>query len=227
MKQCPKCGFLVNNKTQICPGRYPNIPCGYDFTNEDNENLKNLCIKDQEIQKKQPLSKPIYFYISIPRLIFMCIISFGLYEIYWIYKNWKFIKKRDEQDISPFWRGIFGIFFYYSLLKRIKNDKEAIDILKADFIPGANAGGWILFNILGNLFYTIFDYSMNPIDFMIGYIFVQFSFIFIIPIQGYINIVNRSLVPKPKYSPWSLGQFICLFIGTLIWFGIIKTIFFL
>ena len=224
MKQCPKCGFLVNNKTQICPGRYPSTPCGYDFTNEDNENLKNLCIIDQELQKKQPISKPIYLYIPIIKLILMSIVSIGLYEVYWLYKNWRFIKERDEPDILPFWRGIFGIFFCYSLFKRIKKDTETNNILKAEFDAVGNASCWIIFNILGHIIGRI---SNDIISILIGFILMYITFIFFIPVQLYINRVNRLLVPKPNYSPWSLGHSVCLIIGIIIWFGIIKTIFFL
>jgi hypothetical protein len=51
--------------------------------------------------------------------VLLCIVSFGIYEIYWFYKNWKFIKENNKLNISPFWRAIFAYFFAYGLFKNI------------------------------------------------------------------------------------------------------------
>lgn len=32
MKECPKCHLILKDDTEVCPGRSPALPCGYDFT---------------------------------------------------------------------------------------------------------------------------------------------------------------------------------------------------
>ncbi|MBI5777965.1 MAG: hypothetical protein HZA49_00725 [Planctomycetes bacterium] len=59
----------------------------------------------------EPKPEPLFLYIPISRLILLSILSFSLYEFYWIYKNWRYIKEREGLEIKPFWRGFFGIFF--------------------------------------------------------------------------------------------------------------------
>ena len=39
--------------------------------------------------------------ISLNKFVFLSVISFGTYEIWWIYKSWKFFKQKDELDINP------------------------------------------------------------------------------------------------------------------------------
>lgn len=59
--------------------------------------------------------------LSKNQFIFLCFISFGLYQIWWTYKAWKIFKARDSYDISPAWRTVFSIFFLTGLFRRIKD----------------------------------------------------------------------------------------------------------
>jgi hypothetical protein len=63
---------------------------------------------------------PRYFPVSIPKLIIMSVCTFGIYELYWFYKQWQFEMKRTPQKLSPFWRAIFAIIFCYPLFQRIR-----------------------------------------------------------------------------------------------------------
>ena len=56
---------------------------------------------------------------STGKFIILSILSLGIYELVWMYRNWKFFKEKEKTDISPFWRAWFAIFFIYFLLKKI------------------------------------------------------------------------------------------------------------
>lgn len=164
---------------------------------------------------------PIFLYIPLSRLIFMSIISFGLYESYWIYKNWRYIKERDQfylgkgdkTYIQPFWRGIFGIFYCYSLLKSIHSDHIANNYEKAKFSAGGLASGWIILRLLSNALGRADDIGAN----LLGLIISFPTFLFFVPVQNYINRVNSIKQPKPEYNLWSSGHILCLIIGLIIW----------
>jgi hypothetical protein len=74
---------------------------------------------------EQALEPPIYFPVSVPKMIVMSIASGGFYQLYWSYRNWKYIRQADDSTISPFWRAVFALFFHYSLVKRVKADTSA------------------------------------------------------------------------------------------------------
>jgi len=57
--------------------------------------------------------------ISVNKFIFLSIISFGLYELWWIYKEWRFFQQKEKSDITPAARAIFSIFYLHSLFSRI------------------------------------------------------------------------------------------------------------
>ena len=63
--------------------------------------------------------------ISLNKFIFLSIITFGIYEIWWAYKAWKFFQQKDRLDIMPATRAIFSIIFLNSLfIKTLEFAKE-------------------------------------------------------------------------------------------------------
>ncbi len=159
-----------------------------------------------------------FLYISICRLVVMSILSCGLYEIYWIYKNWRYLNERDGLGIRPFWRGWFGIFYCHSLLRTIHEDRELNHAEKPDFSPVALATGWVVLVLVANMIGRAPGVAAEIISFLIP------SFLCLIPVQNYINSVNTKVSPNAPHSKWSVGQIICLTVGVLIWFGILSSI---
>jgi len=70
---------------------------------------------------EQPPVVPAPQYFAPPPLKFiaMSICTFGIYELYWSYRNWRFVKDRDGLDIMPFWRAFFYPLWHYSLLTEL------------------------------------------------------------------------------------------------------------
>ena len=162
-----------------------------------------------------------FLYIPKARLIAMSLVTLGLYEVYWLYRNWRFLKRRDNLRIQPFWRAIFGIFFIYSLLTAIKNDRVGNNILPATFSPGALATGWIIFELIGR----ISQRSSNPVVSSLGLIISVPTFAFLLPVQNYINRVNESLPIRTGYYRWSAGQIVLLVIAIVFWLLVFASMF--
>ncbi|MCA9806026.1 MAG: DUF4339 domain-containing protein [Cyanobacteria bacterium HKST-UBA02] len=163
---------------------------------------------------------PMFLYVSIGRLIFMSSISLGLYEAYWIYKNWKYVKERDGLKIRPFWRGFFGIFFIQGILRRIRDDEEAGSLEKATFSADPLAAGWIILMLLGSVLGRVENAELNLLGFVVSFP----SFLFFVPVQKYVNRVNARLSPRPDYTPWTTGHIVCLVFGIILWLLILAGI---
>lgn len=162
-------------------------------------------------RKEQHVTKPIFLYIPIGRLVVMSIVSFSLYEMYWIYKNWSYLKERHNLDISPFTRGWFGIFYCHSLLRRIHEDKEARSIQVPSFSPNSLATGWVVLLIISIIIGRAPGVAASIISAFIP------SFIFLIPVQKYVNSVNERRIPGLPFYRWSSGHVVCLVFGIIIW----------
>ncbi|MGD1046219.1 MAG: hypothetical protein ABR936_13000 [Bacteroidota bacterium] len=165
--------------------------------------------EDNSLQNESHV--PLFLYIPISRLILLSILSFGIYEAYWIYKNWWFINKRDKLDIRPFWRGIFGIFFCHSLFRRIHEDKESRSIAIPTFSPDGLASGWVVLMILTNILSRAPGIAVSIISPFIP------SFLCLVPVQNYINAVQEKRNSGSEFYDWSFGHLVCLIIGIIIW----------
>jgi len=101
-KRCPYCAKEILTDA---------VRCSYCGMSLDKQALHPI----SSVPTVQQFSnvQPIWHFSSL------YIFSFGLYSVYWFYKNWKFIKERNKLNISPFWRAIFHGIFAYSLFKKI------------------------------------------------------------------------------------------------------------
>lgn len=184
---CTDCGKEVSLEDKQCPH------CGGDLT-------------DTRIETQGPL----FLHIPIWRLVVLAIFSCGAYEAYWIYKNWRYVKERDRLKISPFWRGIFGIFFCHGIMKRIHEDPEARAVLTPSFSAGWLATGFVVLTLAANLI------ARAPTIAAVAAPFIP-AFLFLLPVQSYVNKVSRQRRPAEKYYRWSAGHFVCLAYGAAVW----------
>jgi hypothetical protein len=65
-----------------------------------------------------PIPGP-YFPVSVRKFVVLSFLSFGIYDIYWTYRQWRRIRDHEHEDVSPFWRTFFGFAWNFSLLPRI------------------------------------------------------------------------------------------------------------
>lgn len=155
----------------------------------------------------------MFFHIPAARLVLMAIASWGLFEMYWIYRNWKYLKERDGLNIRPIWRAVFGIVFIHKLMKAIHDDRQANAIKNAEFSASLLATVWVILVIVGNVTSRADDTGMNLIGLLISFP----TFLLFLPAQNYINSVNAAISPRPPYAKWSAGQYACLAIGIVLW----------
>jgi hypothetical protein len=88
---------------------------------------------------------PRYFATSPIKFIVMSLCTFGIYELYWSYKNWRFIKDRDGSEIKPFWRAFFYPLWHYFLLTELNKTLKS-KVLSIGVVRGVLAAGVFLLN---------------------------------------------------------------------------------
>jgi hypothetical protein len=59
------------------------------------------------------------------KLLAMSLATFGLYLIYWLYRNWKAEQARSGDNIAPLARAVFAVLFFHSLAARVALRSEA------------------------------------------------------------------------------------------------------
>lgn len=138
---------------------------------------------------------PMYFPVSLTKLVVMSFCTFGLYEIYWFYKNWHLVNQREDGNLMPVLRTFFAVIFCYSLFTRIQDSAEAQE-LPITLAPGFLTGGWIIFSLPWRL--------PNPY-----WMITLFAVFFLLPMQSAVNEINRATSqqhdPNSRFTVWNIA----------------------
>jgi transglutaminase-like putative cysteine protease len=65
-----------------------------------------------------------YFPVSLPKLFVLSIATFGLYQVFWFYRSWQYIRRRDDSHIMPFWRAVFTPVWFFPFYLDLKRDSR-------------------------------------------------------------------------------------------------------
>ncbi|KAF1027580.1 MAG: hypothetical protein GAK29_00549 [Acinetobacter bereziniae] len=88
--------------------------------------------------------------ISLNKFIFLSILTMGLYQIWWMFKVWRFFMQKDKLNVMPAFRAVFALFFLYSLVKRIQSAANAEGYTERFSALGSYLG-FIVFSLLFKL----------------------------------------------------------------------------
>ena len=166
-----------------------------------------------------------YFPVSEGKLITLYILSFGLYGVYWFYKNWKLQQPKMGKKIFPLMRAIFSIFFTHSLFNRINNSAEKLE-QKHRFNANLLATFFVAAVIVGNL--------IDPVSMHTGLLEILTSntviitslLLFIVSVyplaavQATVNRINNDMLGylNHKYSMWN---YLLIVLGVFTWLMLI------
>jgi hypothetical protein len=95
-KGCPVCGSFN-------PGVAERCDCGYSF-----------------VTATAPVGRLPLFPVATHKFIVLSICTFGIYQLYWCYQNWKRLKGPNER-MSPFWRTLFAPLWAFQLFTRVRD----------------------------------------------------------------------------------------------------------
>jgi len=128
------------------------------------------------------------------------VLTFGLYELAWFYQNWKLIKQRDNSDIQPFWRAVFGVFFCHRLFRDI-GQTAATQTANSSFPASSLATVWILLTVAARLpdpFWLLSLVSIAPL----------------VVVQRTVNQINTQVAPgHDPNSRWTASTYLTVIFG--------------
>ncbi|MGC5703552.1 hypothetical protein J4P02_25485 [Pseudomonas sp. NFXW11] len=79
-----------------------------------------------ELIAPQPETAPPFYVVSKAKFLTLYILTFGIYRLYWAYKNWHQFRHASGHELWPIARAFFSIFFIHALYR------EADAILQRD-----------------------------------------------------------------------------------------------
>jgi hypothetical protein len=191
--QCPNCLLSIPEASNVC------IHCGSAIV-ASIAGYSFLSTQQPLPSVQEQYMPSRFFAVSLLKLTVLSVCTFGIYDLYWFYRNWKLIRSHDEPQISPFWRAFFAVFFCYPCFVRIKLAGAARGI---DSVPpfGVLAILWILFRFAWRL----------PDPFLL---LALLKVGFLLPVQSYVNRINAAEAPTHKpNSRFTLWNWVTVVMG--------------
>lgn len=156
-------------------------------------NKRKKAARQSQEPEAESLAMPNFFIVSPKKLIIMSLCTLGLYDIYWIYKQWRTIANVMPKKISPFWRTFFSIFFIFQLFTEMGASMPII--LGASYL------------ILGLL-------SRLPGPFML------IAFLSCVPLAMAQSQVNSRMNISGTKDPYSLAAKVVVVLGGIIFLSV-------
>lgn len=160
---------------------------------------------------QQPLyGEAVFFPVSAMKFAIMSLLTFGLYELYWGYRQWSYLKRSQGLKISPFWRAWFQLFFTYGLLKYIRGTALQHGS-RVEYSSGWLTVGYLVTLVIG---------SRLPVPYgIVG----ALAWLFLLPVVNAVNEVNRALGTSADQLNTKLAKWnwLAVAIGGLMWLAIL------
>jgi len=86
------------------------------------------------------MPQPMFFPVSVGKLALLSVCTFGLYQTYWFYWNWRLVKHREARRLSPPWRSVLGVLYALPIFRRIarqSGSRRHVALALVAFLPWA------------------------------------------------------------------------------------------
>ncbi|HAV13075.1 MAG TPA: hypothetical protein DCX06_06235 [Opitutae bacterium] len=129
------------------------------------------------------------------KFILLSLTTLGLYEIYWSYKCWKFIKANGRPEVSPIWRAIFAPIWLFSLNKELDPDGDQTRMI-----------------VLATAYFFLSGITQLPDPY---WLFSLLTFVPLLPVVQSVNLLNaaQEVREQSSYSTFRLKHLVVSVIG--------------
>lgn len=94
----------------------------------------------QGVDPNQPVDPPRYEPVAVGKFIVLNLATFTVYTLVWFYRNWRYIKERDQSNMLPFFRAVFAPLWYFALIRDLRAQEGA-------FLSQTLAVGYLVLNV--------------------------------------------------------------------------------
>lgn len=146
-----------------------------------------------------------WFPVSLTKYLVMHVSTLGLYQLFWIYKQWTRIKAIDRDDLWPWARTLFAGIWNFPLFDRVSREALEADV-RANWNPYVLGFGAMLFGVFA-------WFARGPWQAL-----VLLSFLPYLPVIVTIEKLNRQVAAdtaEPPNDRFSTVNIVFIVIGSI------------
>ena len=147
-----------------------------------------------------------YSPVRIDKFVILSLVTLGLYQFVWFYRNWRYIKTSEGTSIWPWARALFYPFWYYQMLKRL--DVQGKGLLAAALL--------ILLVIASGPAVGLLDPDSLFDSFLILAFIILLAVLLLIPAVKAVNDLNERSGTRPPSFGWRRRSAAVLVLGLLV-----------
>ena len=160
----------------------------------------------------------VFYPVNLSKFFLMSIFTLNLYQVLWMWKSWRWLKRSEDRNLSPFGRSFFGIFYFWGLFNEIKNKAGPGKGLPA-FLGVTLAVVYLVWGVSARFFESYTEHSTELAFYWSGLavVFSLASTVWMLPTVAMVNGMNKANPEVQSYtSRMTLGSWIAIFAGALL-----------
>ncbi|QLL12493.1 DUF4234 domain-containing protein [Pseudomonas chlororaphis] len=168
-----------------------------------------------ELATASEVQRPFYV-VSRTKFLTLFLLTLGIYQLYWAYKNWQQFKQATGQEMWPIARALFAIFFTHALYRegdaKIKASGRTFD-----WRPGELATLFVIMVIVSNVIDGLVRKN-------IGFPLLDLFSLALLPVHAWITYLGQRGLNEAAGDP--LGEsnarftpinYVFIVLGALVW----------
>lgn len=139
----------------------------------------------RDMRKLESSSPVAYYPVSLFKFAVMSMVTLGVYPLYWFYKQWAYIRAREDSAIMPVMRAVLLPLWYYSFYKELRAD--SIRRFGRSHLPAAPMAVVLLL-----VYLSLIALCARPVPDVAAFLPAVLSFLCLLPLVNYIRFINRN-----------------------------------
>ncbi|MBI4281875.1 MAG: zinc-ribbon domain-containing protein [Chloroflexi bacterium] len=131
MNYCPRCGTATRQGAVFCAS------CGHRL-----EGSTTLRSGSSPMDGGQAVGTELRYMIPLGRVLFMSVISFGLYVFYWLYLTWKQYRDYTGEEAFPVWHAMTQMVPIYSYFRVHAHMRVFAELMRGENLETTISPGW-------------------------------------------------------------------------------------
>jgi hypothetical protein len=183
----------------------------------DNAEVSASAQEEQTGIQQDKVALDPFYVVSVRKFFILYLVTFGLYRLYWFYKNWRLHSAQPgSEKVWPWARAIFSIFFTHSLFgyveDRLSQKGEGQD-WKLNDLASMVVGVAIVHNIIDRMANKDIG---SPVTDIISILLIFFSAALLSKAQRAVNVACGDSEGKTNNN-LTAGNYVWIVIGAIVW----------
>jgi hypothetical protein len=157
-----------------------------------------------------------FYIVSIKKFTVLFFSTFGLYSLYWFYKNWKEYKTHSGKSLWPIPRAIFNIFFTHSLFseidKALRNNNKTFN-----WSPNGLASIYVILALTSHILDKMSMREVgSPYTDVFSVLILPLMYLSLIKSQKAINL-SQNDPEGASNAVFTAGNYVWIIFGLIFW----------